>query len=241
MRKPWGGARRVAAALLALVAMTVALLSGANAMGALYGSYAFELLRRPGGYAQGAAAARQAVALAPWRAESHMRLAEARLIGGDRDGAFAASSMRLQWSPADAYAWLQIASAYRANDRFDSRLQAAYETAQRRAPQSPSLDFLIAMDALRDWRFGDAGLRTIWLGATERTLRRNRGLLLREVVVRHREQAFCDYALPHLPALGRWCEDARRLRKACGQDDLRADQLAWCQNAGFATLDPYAH
>jgi tetratricopeptide (TPR) repeat protein len=215
-------------------------LNGAGAVGALYGSYAFDLLRRPGGYERGAAAAHQAVALAPWRAESHMRLAEARLIGGDHDGALAATTLRLQWAPADAYAWLQLASVYRADGRFDSRLQAAYQSAQRRAPQSPSLDFLIAMDGLRDWRFGDAALRSIWLGAMERTLRRNRGLLLREVVVRHREQAFCDYTLPHLPALGPWCEDARRLRKACAQKDLRADQLAWCENAGFATKGPYA-
>jgi hypothetical protein len=235
------GGRRVVAALAAAAAFAVMALAGASTLSALYSSRAFDLLRLPGGQTAGAAAAERAATLAPWRAEARMRVAEAWLVARDPDRALQAVEMRLQRAPADAYAWLQLATVHRMAGRFDGRLARAYAVATRRAPGAPALDYLIALDGVRDWRFGDAQQRAIWLGATERTLRNDRQSLLRQIVQWHREGAFCAYVAPALPELSSWCEDARRLRQACAATGLRPDQTAWCANAGFATADPRAN
>jgi hypothetical protein len=234
------GSHRALAALAAASAFIVMSLAGASALSALYSSRAFDLLRLPGGQAAGAAAAQQAAVLAPWRAVAQMRLAEAGLVARAPDLALQAVERRLQLAPADAYAWLQLASVHRMAGRFDARLTQAYEVALRRAPGAAALDYLLALDGVRDWRFGDAQQRAIWLGATERTLLNDRRSLLRQIVQWHREGAFCAYAVPELPELSAWCEDARRLRQACAASGLRPDQAAWCANAGFATVDPHA-
>jgi tetratricopeptide (TPR) repeat protein len=228
---------RLTAAALGLAALALAALAGAGLLSSLYASIAGDIARHSNGRSDSVAAGRLAVQLAPWRSAPHRYLAQSHSARGELDAALTESEAAVRASPADGYAWAYLARLVTAQLRFDERAQSLYAMALRRSPHAAPLHRSIAVDGVLRWRFGDVGLRELWRRSMLYSLHHERRAFLSDVVRLGRDPHWCAAQAQALP-VGRWCQQAQRMRRLCSRAGLTDEAAAWCRDYGLLARRP---
>lgn len=177
-------------------------------------------------------ATRIATRLAPWQAQAWRAYAQSLASRGEHSSALEPLREALRRAPADASLWLDLARALARDGNFGAPLEHAVATAQRLAPNSPSVQLALAMEGAQFWRHASAPMQELWLASMRFALRRNARQFLLFVAAAQREEYVCGYVGAELD-LARWCEFARGSRGFCAQPGLTRGQQRKCWKHGF--------
>lgn len=174
----------------------------------------------------------EAVALAPWRSETHLVAAQITSTTGRMADAADLVGQAALASPGDARVWAYWARLRGAADRYDPSLAAGYRIASQRAPYAQNIQESIARDAVFRWRHADADLREIWTSSIAYMLYREPKPFLTSIVHSGRDPYFCA-AVGQRLRLDDWCKVTRRARAGCLLPRIDAKAVEWCRQVGF--------
>lgn len=231
------GRGALAWAVPALGAAALTLVCAIALVAELYESFAASQRLRGLEYESTARAAEIALGLLPWRADARRLLALNLSITGHAPEALVQAREASRWAPAEAETWRVLARVLTQGGEFGPMLTGAVAQAHARDPQSLSMHFSLALDALGGWPQGNADVHALWLRSLRFIMKRDSARFMRRVAVMRRENAFCYYvgdALRRRP----WCNRVGRVRADCSREDLDPGQRQWCNSVGFRRLQP---
>jgi hypothetical protein len=222
---------------LALAAL-LCLLGARAGLADLYLIHATTLSQKPANTGSAIATAALASQLAPWRPDAWLAQGKLSALQPSPQAVHDLFAQGLRLAPADAYAWRDYSLALARSEGYGSGYRMALARSQELAPNSRALHASHALNGLHAWRYGDEATRQLWRNSMRVTLAARPREFLRYIASSRREALFCAYTGEALN-LGRWCADARALRRQCDLPDLAPRHRQYCDRSGF--LEPPTH
>ncbi len=229
--------RRAGVAAFGVISIALAITFTTGLAADLYGTMAAE--HRGGGVftLAGVSAAKQAVALQPWRPGYRADFGWMMGLRGDMARMHGQYRKALRWAPASAYLWLEYSLALARSYQFDDDYTVALRQATLLAPSAHPIRIAAARMGARHWNQGDETDRLLWAQDMSAVLATQPYDLLWTVLRDGRESSFCGFVGSEL-GLSRWCFATISARSICDAlpPDAKGAAADRCERLGLLRL-----